>query len=270
LKPSAKMPPKAKSTKPTSYKAGDFVFAKVKGYPEWPARVDEAPEGASKFKVFFFGTHEKANLAAKDLFPYEQFKAKYGKPHNRKGFREGLYELDHNPKATEKDPLPSLPGANTEANADTEGSDNLVIDTSGKANAKGPAKGKKRKNAVVENVEIADDDEVEEEAKSLPPKKQTKRGGKKDAEEPAPAQEANGGGNGVAEVNDNKSVKKGKAKAVKATPEVLEQKAVIKFLHIEGIAANDILNRLKIQYADRTLELEAVEDVISEIPSRIN
>jgi hypothetical protein len=63
-------------------------------------QVDALPDSskkAKKFRVFFFGTHEIGYLSGKELFPYEEFKAKYSKTIKNKGFAEGLEEIENNP-----------------------------------------------------------------------------------------------------------------------------------------------------------------------------
>ncbi|KAG6445199.1 PC4 and SFRS1-interacting protein isoform X1 [Manduca sexta] len=76
------------------YKSGDFIFAKVKGYPAWPARV-QRPNG-KKYFVYFYGTGETANLAPNMIFDYAENKEKFlTKTVKRRDFNDGVKQIEY-------------------------------------------------------------------------------------------------------------------------------------------------------------------------------
>lgn len=81
------------------FNPGDLVFAKVKGYPAWPARVT-GQSSSGKFSVFFYGTFETAALKRTELWHYTQEnKDKFGPPNlKRKGYSEGLHQIENTPE----------------------------------------------------------------------------------------------------------------------------------------------------------------------------
>lgn len=76
------------------FNIGDLVFAKVKGYPAWPAKITKYNN--KKYNVYFYGTGETANIKVEDLFQYKENKEKLATDKNmkRSNFREAMEQIE--------------------------------------------------------------------------------------------------------------------------------------------------------------------------------
>ncbi|KAM4564257.1 hepatoma-derived growth factor-related protein 3-like [Fundulus diaphanus] len=89
-------------------KPGDLVFAKMKGFPHWPARVCKSDNGYRKrVPVYFFGTHQIGCVAPENVVPYVGNKLKYGGGVRIKGFAEGMWEIQNTPGIGSKLKVPA-------------------------------------------------------------------------------------------------------------------------------------------------------------------
>ncbi|XP_018325064.1 hepatoma-derived growth factor-related protein 2 [Agrilus planipennis] len=75
------------------FNVGDKVFAKVKGYPAWPARV-VAVHG-KRYQVQFYGTGETGTIKIEDLFYYLKHKDQFSKSLRRKDYNEAIEEIEN-------------------------------------------------------------------------------------------------------------------------------------------------------------------------------
>lgn len=77
-----------------SYKVGDKVFAKVKGYPPWPARI-EGDTGKKKYNVLFYGTQETGAIKTEDLCYYLKNKGNYVHKYLRRaGYEDAVKQIE--------------------------------------------------------------------------------------------------------------------------------------------------------------------------------
>ncbi|KAK9878939.1 hypothetical protein WA026_003760 [Henosepilachna vigintioctopunctata] len=86
------------------FNIGDKVFAKVKGYPFWPAIVLE--NNGKKYKVKFYGTGEIGQIKLEDMSYYSKNKHKFLKASKRKDFRDSIQEIEEAIKAAGTDGSP--------------------------------------------------------------------------------------------------------------------------------------------------------------------
>merc|ERR1711868_106218 len=87
---------KRDSTTPV-LKIDDLVFAKVRGYPYWPAKITGINQKGKtvKYSVCFFGTQETATLPGKSIVLYnDQSKKEYGNI-RQKSFVESIAEIQN-------------------------------------------------------------------------------------------------------------------------------------------------------------------------------
>ncbi|KAM7362987.1 JIL-1 anchoring and stabilizing protein [Cochliomyia hominivorax] len=95
------------------FNIGDLVFAKVKGYPAWPAKITKYNN--KKYNVYFYGTGETANIKVEDLFHYTENKEKFATDRNmkRNNFREAIDQIEAASNGEDSAPI-DLPTAASE------------------------------------------------------------------------------------------------------------------------------------------------------------
>ena len=95
-----------------SFPVGRLVFAKVKGFPAWPAKVLAARLGSGcKYSVFFFGTQQTGSVRESHLWPYnESNAAKFcsDKLKKRPDFAKGMHQMNLEESGWEHDSVTKL------------------------------------------------------------------------------------------------------------------------------------------------------------------
>ncbi|VEN61325.1 unnamed protein product, partial [Callosobruchus maculatus] len=162
------------------FKEDDKVFAKIKGYPAWPARV--VSKDGKKYTVQFYGTGETGVIKEGDLYYYTKNKEKFHKPLKRKDYTDAFTEIE---EAIKKAGGDGDPGNDSTANESMNGSNNSIkIDRKsfGKRKSvseKAPqddASPLKRKRQTKDSVaETTKEDEKKKDATETPIKKAQQR-----------------------------------------------------------------------------------------------
>ncbi|XP_017857986.1 PREDICTED: PC4 and SFRS1-interacting protein [Drosophila arizonae] len=102
-----------------TFNIGDLVFAKVKGYPAWPAKITKYHN--KKYNVYFYGTGETANIKVEDLFTYVDNKEKFANPKNMKRakFSDAIDQIESALRGEDSAPIDLPSSGNDDGNDST-------------------------------------------------------------------------------------------------------------------------------------------------------
>ncbi|KAG9508966.1 putative oxidoreductase GLYR1-like protein, partial [Fragariocoptes setiger] len=139
------------------YTVGDLVWAKMKGYCQWPSRIAnpsdttlKRPAGSTRSKllycVFFFGSNNYAWLPEDSLKPYAEFKEQFKNGSKSAAFKEAIQQIEDysetgglptieqeiatilsDPKAGDASPDPADSQATTSNDKQTSSSDSASL-----------------------------------------------------------------------------------------------------------------------------------------------
>jgi hypothetical protein len=135
------------------FKRGDYVWAKLTGYPFWPAKINSAeqagPKGASR-EVLFLGTKQRAVVLVKNLKSVNEDRAKMVRQRNTGRFLQAVAELNEvapppDSLAQELENAPGKKGKKGKKRKKGEAATAATNDAAKKAKTEKPA-GKKAKN----------------------------------------------------------------------------------------------------------------------------
>jgi Lens epithelium-derived growth factor (LEDGF)/PWWP domain len=164
--------------KNANYAVNDLVFAKVKGFCPWPAKITRILP-SKKYVVVFFGTKETANIKKEDLCYYKDNKEKLAndktmkKPHFKQAIEQIESALAGNDPLTESPPS-LLDSAEEEKSDDQQ---DLVIDES--KGKKPAAKSRSKPTKAANNDHESDIDSSTNDAKDASIDEKTSKSGRK-------------------------------------------------------------------------------------------
>lgn len=125
------------------FSKGDKVFAKVRGYPPWPARVegsaDETPN-KMKYHVYFYGTGETAVVKNEDICNFVENKDRLGKPKKHKNFTEALHQIEADLSTGEKQKLNELETSGSKDQSLSVSMDDSIVEETSRKSASNKTK----------------------------------------------------------------------------------------------------------------------------------
>lgn len=89
------------TTKEYTFRIGDPVWAKMKGHPAWPGKIDMPLDGMKRptikkvmHCVFFFGTHDYGWITDVDLKPFQEFRDQLMSNKKSAKLKKGIDEVE--------------------------------------------------------------------------------------------------------------------------------------------------------------------------------